>query len=137
MNKKWMSILAGILEILAGFWMFASAYYILVLSFIEVPRPWDSPSLDLWLWWMIPFVAVLLGIVSLVGGVCALLRRRWRLALVGAIATIPLVLASTLGVGLWAQFKYNITIEYFIWSPPLLSAAIITIIIRSKREFAL
>lgn len=131
-----MPIVAGILEILAGFLMLASAYFIFIVSFVLVARPWDDPSLPILMGWMIPFIVGFLGIMSLVGGAYALLRRRWRLAFRGAITTVPLLLAVPLGIGAWAVHKYGIAWHYFFWLPLLLSAVIITLIIRSKREFA-
>lgn len=144
MNKKWMPILAGILEILAGFMMLASAVYVLGIYYVLIPHPWEDSSLAGWS--MIQFIAALLqlsllfviglfGIASLVGGVCALLRRRRGLAFAGAIATIPLYFIATLGVGAWANFMYDIPIHYFYWSPLLVSIAVITLIVLSKKEF--
>ena len=88
---------------------------------------------------MIPFSAFLLGIVSLVGGICSLLRRRWRLAFSGAVATVPLVFIAPFGVRVLANY-INIDLTTVIPRlyqvlPLLLSVAIITLLILSKREF--
>ncbi len=40
-------------------------------------------------------VVIILGIMALIGGVFALTRRTWRLALAGAILSLPLVPAGT------------------------------------------
>lgn len=136
MSKKWMPITAGILEILAGFGMLGAAYPIFLLLYWEVERPWEDPSLGLWTAWMIPFVAGLLGILSVVGGVFALKHRRWGLAFAGAIATFPLFVVAGLGVGRFVKYLYGIT---WGWLPTgcllLLVIAIITLIVLSKREF--
>lgn len=135
MTRTWKPILAGILEILAGFWMFAAAYFTFRALYVLAARPWDDPSLPILMGWMIPFVVGFLGVMPLVGGIYALLRRKWRLAFAGAIATVPLFLVVPLGVGAWAVHKYGIAWHYFFWLPLLLSAVIITLIIRSKEEF--
>ena len=135
MNKKWMPITAGILEILAGFWMFAAAYFTFRALYVLAARPWDDPSLPILMGWMIPFAVGFLGIMPLVGGVYALLRRRRRLAFAGAIATVPLFFVAPFGLGSWANLKYGIALHYFFWLPLLLSIAIITFIVLSKREF--
>jgi len=132
-----MPILAGILEILAGFAVLASILFTIWLEWLAGWRPWDDPSLLLWILWMIPFIIGLLGIVSLVGGVCALMRRRWRSAFWGSISTVSLFFAAAFGwLGSWAYFYYDgIAPHYFYWSPLLISAAIITLVVLSKREF--
>ena len=136
MNRKWMPILAGILEILAGFAVLASILFIIWLAWLTGQRPWDDPSLLLWILWMIPFIIGLLGIVSLVGGVCALMRRRWRSAFWGSISTVSLFFVAAFGwLGSWTEFDYGIAPHYFYWSPLLISAAIITLVVLSKREF--
>jgi len=131
-----MPILAGILEILAGFAVLGSILFIIWLAWLTGQRPWDDPDLLLWILWMIPFICGLLGIVSLVGGVCALMRRRWRLAFWGSISTVSLFFVEASGgLGSWAEFYYGIAPHYFYWSPLLISAAIITLVVLSKREF--
>ena len=144
MSKKWMPITAGILEILAGFLLLFAAFVFFGLLYLETPRPWEESSLSVYgltrfvtvlIWWMVPFVAGLLGIVPLVGGVYALLRRRWGLAFSGAIATVPLTFIAPFGIGPWANNEYGIAQHYFSWLPLLLSIAIITLLVLSKREF--
>lgn len=144
MNKTWKPIAAGILEILAGFGILFSALAFFELSYVLTPRPWDELSLSAYglirfvtalLWWMIPFIFGLFGIVPLVGGVCALFHRRWGLAFAGAIGTVPLTFIAPFGLGPWANYEYGIALHYFSWLPLLLSIIIITLVILSKREF--
>ena len=88
------------------------------------------------LWSLVPG---LLGMLSVVGGVFALLRRKWRLAFAGAIATVPLFLTARFGGRVFIDFSYTQP------SPPifylylvlllLLSIAMITLLVLSKREF--
>jgi hypothetical protein len=132
MNKTWKPIIAGILEIMAGFGMLASAYFFLALLYIETPWPWPPGH---FLWFFIPF----LGILSVVGGVCALLRRKWGLAFAGAIATVPLFLVARFGLRVFINYPYiepTPPIFYlYLVLPLLLSIAIITLIVLSKKEF--
>ena len=128
MNKKWMPITAGILEIMAGFWMLASAYFFLALMYIETPWPWP---LGYFLLFLLPF----LGILSMVGGVYALKRRKWRLAFGGAAATIPLPLMALSGLAQWAQQVHNIPELYSFVLGFILSVSIIVLLRLSKREF--
>ena len=139
-----MPIAAGILEMLTGFLLLFAAFVFFGLLCLEIPRPWDELSLSVYgltrfiyvlLWWMVPFIAGLLGIVPLVGGVCALLHRRWGLAFTGAIATVPFIFIAPFGMGPWANYEYGIAPHYFSWLPLLLSIIIITLVILSKREF--
>ncbi len=66
MNRKWMPITAGILEMLAGFMFLASAFLYLMMLHV-VGAPWVGLSLAV-------ILAGFLGILPLVGGVYALLR---------------------------------------------------------------
>lgn len=129
MSKKWMPIVGGTLEILAGFGMLASAYFFLALMYIETPWPW---LLKYFLSLFIPF----LGILSVVGGVFALKRRKWRLALAGAAAAIPLPLMALFGLAKWAQHVHNIPELYSFVLGFLLSVSIIVLLRLSKREFS-
>jgi len=127
-----MPIVAGILEILAGFMFLASVFLYLMMLHV-VGAPWVQLSLAV-------ILAGFLGILPLVGGVCALLRRRWRLALAGAIATLPLFLVAQFGGRLLVgDLGTNLTTLSFrlvyLVLPILLSVAIITLVILSKKEF--
>jgi hypothetical protein len=135
-----MPSIAGTLEILVCPWMFASAYFIFSMLIIEVQRPWEDPSFLNWIWWVTPFIGCILSIMVLVGGVFALLRRRWRLALAGAFATLPLFLVAQFGGRLlFGDLGTDLTTLSFrlvyLVLPILLSAAIVTLLIFSKREF--
>ena len=122
-----MPITAGILEMLAGFMFLASAFLYLMMLHV-VGAPWVGLSLAV-------ILAGFLGILPLVGGVYALLRRRWGLAFSGAITTVPLTFIAPFGIGPWANNEYGIALHYFSWLPMLLSIAIITLVVLSKREF--
>ena len=126
-----MPIAAGILEILAGFIMLFSSFAIGALMTLAPPGPLN------FLW---PLGQGLLSILSVVGGVFALMRRRWRLALAGAIATLPLFLVVQFGGRLlFGDFGTDLTTLSFrlLYQalPLLLSIAIIALIILSKKEF--
>jgi len=140
MNKKWMPILAGILEILVCPWMFAAAYFIFGMLYVEVARPWEDPRLLNWIWWMIPFIVGILSVMALVGGVFALLHRRWGLAFAGAIATVPLFLVAQFGGRMLVgdsgtdltQLSFLLLYQVL---PLLLSISPVVLLILSKREF--
>jgi hypothetical protein len=129
MKKTWMPITAGILEILAGIVPFVVAPLFLFLIGIEAPRP-----LQPWyfLWVLVP---ALFGVLPLIGGVCALLRIRWRLAFWGAMATIPVLMVIPRGVHYFDEWYFQLwNIFISIW-PLLISAAIIALIVLSKKQF--
>ncbi|MCH8865035.1 MAG: hypothetical protein IIB13_06730 [Chloroflexi bacterium] len=121
-----MPMVGGTLEILAGFGMLASAYFFLALMYIETPWPW---SLKYFLSLFIPS----LGILSVVGGVFALKRRKWRLAFAGAAAAIPLLYVAPVGLGIWAQ---DVILRLYIFVLGFLLAILPIALLRlSKREF--
>ena len=95
MKKTWKPIAAGILEITAGglsvitgCGLYMSA---MVANFLTTVPPLVYAILT---YPMIPLI--LLGILAIAGGICALLRKRWGLALAGAIAS--LLVAPLLGL---------------------------------------
>jgi hypothetical protein len=87
MNKTWKPIAAGILAIVAGeialilgFGFFISGA---VTGFIT--------QMPIWLSTLIPVIAVpliVLGIFDLLGGIYALMRKVWGIALVGSITAL-------------------------------------------------
>ena len=128
------------MEILAGFWMLISILYFLGFALLETRGSlWENLSLTDWVEAMIPFIISLLGVVALVGGVFALLCRKWGLALAGAIATVPLFLVAQFGLRLFINYPYyepTPPIFYLnLVSPLLLSIVIIALLVLSKREF--
>ena len=100
-QKTWKPLVAGILDIVAGASRIIGAIVaiLVILFFMPIavtggpgPVP-DMPN------WMIPGVLssilimgvvfiVLIGILSLVGGIYAIQRKKWGLALAGSIAAI-------------------------------------------------
>lgn len=128
-NKTWKPIVAGILEILAGIVMFYVAFLFLFLIGVEAPRPLE-PWYFLW-----PLAPGFLGVLSLVGGVCAVIRRRWRLAFMGAIATIPGLMLLPRGVHHFDAWYFQLWYFFIVIWPLLPSVAIIALIVLSKREF--
>lgn len=109
MSKTWKPVVAGILEITAGgaALIFAFGLFIAgaVVGFIT--------QMPLWLSTLIPMVAVpliILGVLDLIGGVYALLRKAWGMALAGAVAALissPLlgIIALVLAVISRKEFK--------------------------------
>jgi hypothetical protein len=84
-NKTWMSMVAGILDIIAGSWgLILALIFILIGSvarFIPNLPPYLFPIFTAL---SLPFAIV--GILAIVGGIYALQRKIWGLALAGSIA---------------------------------------------------
>lgn len=129
MNKKWMPIVAGIFEIIAGFWMLFS---ICVSAGVE-GGPDELHE------FLLLSILLILGLLAVVGGIFALIRRKWRLAFAGAIATLPLFLVAQIGLRMLEDYPYyrpTPPIFYLnLVSPLLLSIVIIALLILSKRRF--
>jgi len=91
MQKEWKATSGGIMCLIAGAWGVMSG---VILAFItsNYPTVWIrlSPMETLVINRLAPF-GIALGLVAILGGVYALKRRRWGLALAGAIcaAMIP------------------------------------------------
>jgi len=86
-NKSWMPMTAGILDIICGAWALFFAFMLAFLGSViraiaQIP-PMMAPIFGVL---AIPFAV--LGILAIVGGVFALRRKVWGLALAGSIAAL-------------------------------------------------
>ncbi|TSA54754.1 MAG: hypothetical protein D4R38_01805 [Dehalococcoidia bacterium] len=96
MKLTWKPIMAGILDIVAGAIGMVGGIYFVVLTSVfrtlhEVmrldPAVIQQTEQIISKLFAVPFVLVFIGIVSIIGGVYALQRRIWGLALAGAICS--------------------------------------------------
>jgi hypothetical protein len=128
MNKKWMPIAAGIFEILAGFWMLVSEYFLIGFAETSLER-WDPSD------FLLLSILFILGVLAVVGGVFALMRRKWRIAVAGAagIVLLPFITASVLAAVV--EYGYNISRWYIFGLEILLAISPIALLLLSKREF--
>lgn len=93
MERTWKPTAAGILCIIAGslslVFLILSTLYLWVADFIFIwgANPGQESGVDAFLagWWRVGIIAFILAIV---GGIYALRRRKWGLALAGSIAVI-------------------------------------------------
>lgn len=95
MSNTWKPVIAGIMEIIAG----GTALIVACGLFIAGAVVGFVTQMPLWLSTLIPMVAVpliILGILDIIGGIYALLRKGWGMALAGAIAS--LVTSPLLGI---------------------------------------
>ena len=84
-KKTWMTLTAGILDIVCGSWELLVAF---ILTFVGgatrlVP---DVPAFLAPLFAALAVPFLILGILAIVGGIYALLRKAWGMALAGSIA---------------------------------------------------
>ncbi len=95
MKKTWKPVTAGILDIIAG----AAA---LILGFglmIGGALVGFVTQMPLWLNTLIPVISIpliILGLIDIAGGICALMRKVWGLALAGSITT--LITSQVIGI---------------------------------------
>jgi len=96
MKLTWKPIMAGILDIVAGaIGMVGGIYFVVLTSLFRSmheilrmdPTVIEQTEQLISRLFAIPFVLVFVGIVSIIGGVYALQRRIWGLALAGAICS--------------------------------------------------
>ena len=89
---EWMPTAAGILSIIAGVVGFFSGILVAVVGRI-VGMDWVY---ELWMagvpligFWIATIVLIAIGIVAIIGGIFAIRRRVWGMALAGAICSFP------------------------------------------------
>ncbi|MDD5397965.1 MAG: hypothetical protein PHU70_02680 [Dehalococcoidia bacterium] len=87
MNRTWKPVTAGILDIIAG-----AAGLILGFGFmIGGAIVGFITQMPMWLNTLIPVISIpliILGLIDISGGICALVRKVWGLALAGSITTL-------------------------------------------------
>ncbi len=96
MKLTWKPIMAGILDIVSGaIGMVGGLYFVVLTSLFRSmheilrvdPIVIEQTEQIISKLFAIPFVLVFIGIISIIGGVYALQRRIWGLALAGAICS--------------------------------------------------
>ena len=92
MEKTWRPTTAGILDVVSG--VFALIWFMMLIIAIIVtsgaayfPGKEAIPGFVSGILWSIAIPSLIIGILALIGGIYALQRRKWGLALAGSIAT--------------------------------------------------
>ncbi len=93
MERTWMPIAAGILNIISGATRLVGGLIILIIGGLDegmMSLFWfgmpGTPVIPLALLSMVAIPVIVLGILAIVGGIYALQRKTWGLALTGAIS---------------------------------------------------
>jgi peptidoglycan/LPS O-acetylase OafA/YrhL len=129
MNKKWMPITAGVLDIFYG------VVEVLGGSFI-VTTPQVKPIVPTGIDWRTILFSLMIaaGVLVIVGGICALMRKVWWLALVGSIFVLVI---PVLYVYIWQSSDPSDSIWLFaivcFTGVSAIVAVILTIL--SRRQF--
>jgi len=89
MQRSWKPIVAGILNIVAGVIPLVLALPMAVLA--DEPPVIEIPPAELitptWIYGLIA-VGIVLAVIAIIGGIMALKRRKWGLALAGSICAL-------------------------------------------------
>jgi len=103
MDRTWMPLVAGILSIVAGsLSLLGSVIASIGLGVFFTSTYWtgpgtaDLPTVIIWMLFFLPYFII--SAVSIAGGVYAIRKRYWGLALAGAICALLTVWAWPLGV---------------------------------------
>lgn len=137
MERTWKPIAAGILCIIAGVLILVIPSIVVALNIGELIRP--SPEGGYGVIFFILFLApvsillVIVGIFAIVGGIYALKRRRWGLALAGSIcALIPGIALGGIGA-LFFSASSPVGLAFVVFASLALLPLIFVIL--GKREF--
>jgi hypothetical protein len=88
-NETWMPMTAGILDIICGCWQLLIAFVLMLVgSFFRLAAAAQIPPFIAPFIWVTGIPFAILGILSIVGGVFALSRKAWGLALAGSITAL-------------------------------------------------
>ena len=123
MEKTWRSIGAGILDIVAA----VLILYVALRGLGIIPMVFYLD--DVWsrfTWCISPIIAVVFAILGLIGGIFALKRKKWGLALIGSVS----VWGASIYFGTMSSFYMQG--EVFLW----LGILALMLIAISRKEFA-
>jgi peptidoglycan/LPS O-acetylase OafA/YrhL len=123
MNKTWKLIVAGILDIIGGASSFAGGFYIAIAI---VPHPDLGTDLR-WIFSSGVALLVIAGVLAVIGGLHAFQRKRWRLALIGAISAFLSIMPLAL------VYSYVNHPSWALAMIPGIIAILLTVL--SKKEF--
>jgi len=130
LNKTWLPIAAGILDILGGIYgIFIGSFFTIMF----VSRIYWIPVFDVQDWIVVgsAIFALATGVIAVLGAICAFRRKRWGLALMGAVAVFfSLAIATVLSTPLFFRFIHP---EWALFA--LLGIAAIVLTALSKKEF--
>ena len=93
-KKTQLSLAAGIIDIAAGGFSLVSLLFVVVFLFIMAGSEEEMPLFVL----LIPLAMLIPGVLAVVGGIFALRRRSWVMALIGSIALIATSSMSIPGI---------------------------------------
>ena len=111
MNNTWKPIVAGVLDILSGAFLLGITLFLAIRGIA-----WIAATL------------VLPAILATVGGVYAMMRRKWPIALAGSISAFLTLLAL-------GAIYYRTSEEIIAWAPVLVGIGAIALSVLSKKEF--
>ena len=89
MEKTWKPMVAGILDIVSGAFALICVFG-LVIAIIVIGSDFvasEVPDFVTAILWTISIPFLIIGVLALIGGIYALQRKKWGLALAGSIAT--------------------------------------------------
>ena len=100
-NRTWKPIVGGILSIIAGVLGVTIGTAVFAMEALITVLP-VTPEILAEFFWIFGAAPIVLGIVAIIGGIHALWRRNWGLALVGCICALlcvlPVLPAVILGI---------------------------------------
>ncbi len=111
MNKTWKPIAAGVLDILSGAFLLGITLFLAIRGIAWIVAPLVLPA-----------------ILAIVGGVYAMIRRKWPMALAGSISAFFTLLA-------FGAIYYSTSEEIIVWVPTLVGIGAIVLSVLSKKEF--
>jgi hypothetical protein len=128
MNRKWMPVTAGVIDIIHG----AAGILVGFLLIFVTQSLSDFFGAPPWYSYLLMLVIILAGALAITGGVCALKRKDWPLALAGSIASFFLTVWS---LEYWTNIgTYGLDIDtlYGFAGVPALFAIVLTALSRGQ-----
>ena len=121
MSKKWMPIIAGILDVLSGVFQLMAAVFFLSMSNVDVMVGRLEEI------YPIIITLILFALLAVIGGIYNIRRTKWPLAITGSIAAsifLPLMLYFVI---------WGTVFQWLLFMLPGIIAIILTVL--SKKEF--
>ena len=129
-QKTWKPVAAGVLDIICCILYGPGIMLFILISLLGLGMAYEGPFEDLL--FMAIFIAPLaMVILALTGGIFAIKRRRWRLALTGAVSVF---LGAATGVWFFSTVK-ELMFLAISCTAMVITIASIVLTVQSKNEF--
>jgi hypothetical protein len=134
MNKIWMPITAGVLDIISGLFGGGNASQVSCAYYLTRQADFDALNAYFLYYDIVCLLSLVCLALAIVGGICAFIRRKWSIALAGAIAALFPSMIATVYYFLAFGPQYS-PLTLYLMGAGIAAIAAIILTILSRKQF--